>query len=144
MASAFISLSSCTRRFGIEARVCSTLYFAWLTASSSPMPESRRLLRMSYVSLWSFRFARATRKRSCTVRREMYWLPISDVSDTHASASDQLADSIEASALSNARRVPPKMSISHDASKPLFQWSPCEFLPLPHRWEVNLCAALRV
>ena len=54
----------------------------------------------------------------------MYWLPISEVSDTHASASDQLAASIAASALSNARRVPPKMSISHVASKPLFQWLP--------------------
>ena len=90
--------SSAARRFGIEARVCSTLYFAWLTASSSPMPLSRRLLRMSYVSLWSLRFARATRRRSCVVRREMYSRPISEVSVTQASSSVYSAAARAASA----------------------------------------------
>ena len=120
----FMHCSSIARMFGIEARVCSTLYFACFTASSSPMPESRRDLRMSYVSLCSLRFVRATRRRSCEVRSVMYWLPISAASETHAFSTEAAAASSEAAADSYERRTPPKMSISHDASNPLEKWSP--------------------
>ena len=48
----------------MRARVCSTMYAHWFTASSSPMPESRRDLRISYVSDWRTRFVRATSMRS--------------------------------------------------------------------------------
>ena len=73
---------------------------------------------MSYVSDCSARFVRATSMSSCVVRRLMYFCPICVVRDTQASASDQPAASAIAKAASDARRLPPKMSISHSPSSP--------------------------
>ncbi len=118
IASAFKSFSSCARSAGMAAWVCSTIYFDCCTASSSPMPESRRDFKISYVSVCRTRLVRATSMRFCVVRSAIYWLATSEVSDTHASATLQPAASASAHAASVARRVPPNMSISHEASNP--------------------------
>ena len=123
-AMAFMSFSSCASSGGIVACVWSTTYFDWLTASSSPMPESKRDLRMSYVSVCRTRFVRATAMRCCVVLSSMYSRPTSAVSVTHASARLHSAACISASADSVALLLPPKMSISHDASNPPRKRSP--------------------
>ena len=121
---AFLSLSSFASSCGIVASVWSTVYFDWFTASSSPIPESRRDLRISYVSVWRTRLVRATAMRCCVVLSSMYSLPTSAVSVTHASASSHPACCSSAHAASVPRLLPPKTSISHDASNPPRKRSP--------------------